>query len=202
MSEERKEKLEEISFEAPDPLGARAEELRHVGWAIDASVRYHERRQAFYERTDSLVNALNLIIGSGAVLAIIQSAPSWVVVVSSATVAILSLINLTMRSSAMASLHAQLKQRYIGVLIRLEKLEGPKVSEESFRKELRRLREARLLIEVEEPTIFRVVHVLAHNELLMAQGYDNSHMWHVPWYKALSANWIRWDTSKLAKRSK
>jgi hypothetical protein len=202
VSEDQDEQLEESSLGASIPLEARAEELRHVVWAIDASVRYHERRQAFYERADSLVNALNLIIGSGAVLAIIQSAPNWVVVVSSATVAILSLINITMRSSAMASLHAQLKQRYIGLLIRLEKLDGPKVSEESFRKELRKLREARLLIEVEEPTIFRVVHVMAHNELLMAQGYDDADMWHVPWYKALSANWVRWDTSKLSKRSK
>lgn len=183
-------------------MKVRAEELRHVAWAIDASVRYHERRQAFYERSDSLVNALNLIVGSGAVLAIIQSAPSWVVVVSSAMVAILSLINITMRSSAMASLHAQLKQRYIGLLIRLEKLDEPTISEEPFRDELRKLREARLLIEGEEPTIFRVVHVMAHNELLMAKGYDDTDMWHVPWYKALSANWIRWDTSKLSKRSK
>lgn len=196
MSEDQKAIAEES-----DPVNARAEELRHMVWAIDASVRYHERRQAFYERVDALVNALNLIVGSAAVLAVIQSAPSWVVVTSSATVAILSLINITMRSSAMASLHAQLKQRYIGVLIRLDKLNRPKVSEESFRKELRKLREERLLIEVDEPTIYRIVHVMAHNELLMAEGYGNADMWHVPFYKALSANWIRWESSKLCKNA-
>lgn len=199
-----------MNEDAPDSVGAvsavtsagvvREDLLRQVTWGVDASVRYHERRQAFYERADSLVNALNLIIGSGAVLAIVKSAPDWIIVLSSALVAVLSLINITMRSSAMASLHAQLKQRFIGLLIRLEQLEDFSGSDELFKKQLRKVREARLLIEVEEPTIYRVVHVMANNEIMMAHGYDESEMWQIPRFKALTANWIRWESSKLKRR--
>ena len=169
-----------------------------LAWGVETSVRYHERRQAYYEGADAFVNAVNLIAGSGAVLAIAKSAPAQVIVWLTAAVAILSFINLTMRSSHMAAVHSQMKQRFVELLKRIRRLDP---EAKTFSKKLGLLEQRRLSIEMEEPTIYRVVSVLAHNELAFANGYGDEVLWHVPWYKHLTAHFIRWEPTGLVTRA-
>lgn len=169
-----------------------------LAWGVETSVRYHERRQAYYERSDAFVNAVNLIAGSGAVLAIAKNAPSQVVVWLSAVVAVLSFVNLTMRSSHMAAQHAQLKQRFVDLLKRIKRLDP---DAENFKDSLSKLEQRKLSIEMDEPPIFRLVHILANNELAFANGHGDEQLWHIPLHKRLTANFIRWEPTGLVTRA-
>lgn len=167
-------------------------------WGVSRSIRYHERREAFFESADAIVNVLNLLSGSAAVVGLLRAWSGTFLLVPAALVAFISFINLTMRSSQMASLHAGLKQRFVDLLRQI--IESPSINADH----LRHFKAARLAIEKDEPTIYRVVDCLAYNEMLCAEGYslaendDCKYFIEIPAYMRLSANLIRWDTSRLS----
>lgn len=185
--------------DAPVDIAAQDDDPMYpLAWGVETSIRYHERRQAYYERTDAFVNAANLIAGSGAVLAIARNAPSQTVIWLSAIVAALSLLNLTMRSSHMAAQHARLKQRFVELIKSLKRLD-PEAA--NFKESLSKLEQRRLSIEMDEPTIYRGVAILADNELAFAHGHGDEYLWHIPWYKQLTAHFIRWEPTGFVKRA-
>lgn len=187
------------SDEAPVGTTAQDDPTHSLAWGVETSVRYHERRQAYYERADAIVNSVNLIAGSGAVLAIAKDAPNPIVVWLAAVVAVISLVNLTMRSSHMAAQHAGLKQRFVDLLKRIKRLE-PEAP--CFKKRLMAIEQRRLSLEMEEPTVYRIVCVLAHNELAFAHDYGDEALWHIPWHKQLTAHFVRWEPTSLRTRAK
>lgn len=170
-------------------------QVKDLTFNIERSIRYHSRRQAFFETFDTVVNTTNLILGSSAVAGLVTDRlEDWFVGVLSAGVAIVSFINIAMRSSAKSSLHAQLQQRYIDLLKLILRLDP---TNETCGPGLKRCIEKRLDIERDEPPIYRVVDILAHNDQVRAQGGPDTHIWRVPAFKAATANFWHYETDSL-----
>jgi len=170
-------------------------QIKDLMFNIERSIRYHSRRQAFFEMFDAVVNTSNLILGSGAVLALISDrVENWVLGILSAIVAIVSFVNLTMRSAERSALHSQLKQRFMGLLKRIKRLDHNASDCAAL---LRKCEEKRLDIEREEPPIYRMVDILAHNEQCRAQGEKDDCIYYVHPLKVLTANLWRYETDDL-----
>jgi hypothetical protein len=129
------------------------DERYNLVFDVERSIRYHERRRAFYQSVDTSVNALNLISGTAAVasLTALKFIGPVLPTVAGSLVAVLSYINLTMQSTTMASLHSQLRQRYIELRLRIEDDADGAIKE---------LVKARLMIEKDEPTMYRMLDLI------------------------------------------
>ena len=171
-----------------------AKKLKDFSFQVERSIRYHARRQAFYESFDTIVNALNLILGSGAVISLISDQfEDWFAGVLAALVAIVSFINLAMRSAEKGSLHSQLKQRHNDLLKRVRKLDPAALN---FDRAYSRCEDQLLDIERDEPPINRLVDLMSHNELALSQGAGNDYIYYVPPFKAFTANLWRYEVSQ------
>lgn len=167
--------------------------LHDLVFCTERSIRYHDRRRGFYETTDDLSSWLSLVSGSGAVAALIStSLPDWLAIVFGGLVALIGLHTAVARPASMAALHAQLKQRFVDLRIKLAKAVEPEADE------LRALEVERLEIEREEPPIYRALDLVCHNELALAQGVkDPMHVYRLPFVMRVSAGVWRWDTNKV-----
>ncbi len=160
-------------------------ELNHHNllFGIRRSVRYHSRRQRFYEQLHARTTFINLLLGS-ATIAIFTNAlpvawPLWAKLAPAAIVTILSAADLVIGTMQKAWRHADLCRQFI-------ELEKMLVNEDTDIAEVTR---QRLAIEATEPPVLRVLDTLCHNELLRAMGYEKSQYIKVSWWQRLTANW-------------
>jgi hypothetical protein len=161
----------------PDEIAERDELLFNVR----RSVRYHDRRTAFFEFLHRLTNFLTILL-AGAVLSELLGSPSRPILQALAgIVALLSAADLVIGFARGADTHRSLKRRFI-------QLENLLHTGETTKK----LQQERLSIEAEETPIYRVLDVLCHNELCTAMGKDARHIYKVPRLKRWTANWLRW----------
>lgn len=179
-------------------------DLHGLRFGIDRSVRYHERRLNFFRRTDFLVNTLSLIGSSAAVTSLLATEPGLpLLMILASLVAVLSYINLTMRSAEMAALHANLRQRFFVLQISLLDIANPEAPTAEDRLLLKRVLRERLLIEKDEPPPFRILDLMCHNELCLAEGTDPDdaegckHLYRIPWYRSLTANVLRGESNHV-----
>jgi hypothetical protein len=163
-------------IDEPDDVAERGELLFNVR----RSVRYHDRRTAFFEFLHRLTNFLTILL-AGAVLSEILGSPSRPILQALAgLVALLSAADLVIGFARGADMHRSLKRRFI-------QLENSLHTDETTRK----LQQERLSIEAEEPPIYRVLDVLCHNELCTATGKDGKYK--VPRLKRWTANLLHWS---------
>lgn len=182
----------DVSATAPEDLSTKS---KHFKFAIELSSRYHARRQAFFESFDRVVNTLNLIFASGAVASLASGYfGKFGNGVLAALVAVLSFINLTMRSSEMATRHARLRERYGDLLKRVLKLD---ITDEGCGPKMKRCEEIRLDIEQDEPPANNLVVLLAHNELVLAQGDAEENLYYINRWKTFTANFWRYETNSI-----
>lgn len=179
-------------------------EFHGLKFGIDRSVRYHERRLNFFRRTDFLVNTLSLIGSSAAVTSLLAWDPGLpLLMVFASLVAVLSYINLIMRSAEMAALHANLRQRFFVLQISLLEISSEETPTAEDRKLIKSIHRERLLIEKDEPPPFRILDLMCHNELCLAQGANPDdpgicdHLYHIPWYRSLTANVLRGESNHV-----
>ncbi|MBV4551737.1 hypothetical protein HU742_011375 [Pseudomonas sp. SWRI102] len=131
-------------------------------FSVRRSIRYHQRRRAFYDRLDKTSNMLSLIFGSVAIYGVLQENAKTVALVASATVTVVSSINLVIGSAQRGRDHTDLMRKYV----ELEKRMLGKASEELYLE----VATARLSIEAEEPPVMHVLNAMCHNELMRAMG--------------------------------
>lgn len=176
-------------------LAKREDDLFALRFPSEKSVRYHEMRQSFYDRVDRSLKLLTLLLGSAAVLALLKKWDQGIPLYCSAVASGLSLLNLIWRASELSTRHAQLKQKFISLLIALKKLD---VSSSTFDQDLKALSIERLTIEKDEPPKFCYVDIKAHNETCRAMG--NSELWDLGWRRSLFANWVRGVPSAATRK--
>lgn len=137
---------------------------------VRRSVRYHNRRRAFFERLGHIKDAMSVIFGSAVIYGVLKEAElQGLAVLSAVLVTILSGVDLVIGSSRMANLHHDLARRFIVLEKSLSMVEAEDVTSEDVHK----WTGSRLDIEAEEPPIFRVLDAMCHNELLRAEGYKS-----------------------------
>lgn len=171
------------------------DEFEDLLWRIERSIRYHERRQGFFEQSDRVISALSLLLSSGAFIALMKEIPATIAGVALVLLSILAYMHMVMQCANTAAKHSALKHRFVHLIPKIQGLET------GDRNGLRLITKEVLEIESDEPTPFRVVDLLSHNELLLAKGLNQDDFFVIPWHKRVLANWLRWETNSIRSRA-
>lgn len=157
------------------------ESERHkLMFGVRRSIRYHSRRQGFFERLHIVTSFIALMFSSAATVALFGDdalgVAKWLAFIVTAAAA----VDLVIGTAGKASTHAVLARRFIQLEMRL--LDA--TSEE----DLTAAQRERLAIESDEPPVMHVVDMICHNEMLREMGYDQSHYAGIRWWHRLTAN--------------
>jgi len=158
-------------------------------FSVCRSIRYHQRRRGFYDRLDKTSNMLSLILGSATIYGVLQENAKNVALIASATVTVVSSINLVVSSAQRGRDHTDFMRKYV----ELEKRMLGEPSEEL----LLEVSTARLTIEAEEPPVLHVLNSICHNDMLRARGYAKKHFLKIGWFQALLAQIIDINVSGI-----
>lgn len=161
-------------------MGAKTADLADRWWAtlfsVRRSIRYHQRRRAFYDRLDQLSNMLSLIFGSAAIYGVLEDNAKNVALLASATVTVVSSINLVVGSAQRGRAHADLMRKYV-------ELEKRMLGHETEER-LLEIDAGRLSIEAEEPPVMHVLNAICHNETMRAMGYKKKDLPEIGWFQS------------------
>lgn len=160
-------------------------------FGVRRSIRYHSRRQAFYESVDRWTSFFLLLLGSGSVALAIQGSDSGMILVGT-FVALLSGLKLVFAFGLKASRHAQ----FVRDFTRLEQ----QLCKDDSVETVSAVTQERLAIEATEPPVKRVLDVICHNELLRAMGIeDPKQRVQLNWFQYFTANLFNFGERNLAK---
>jgi hypothetical protein len=175
----------------PDPC-------KKLKWGAERSVRYHMRRQGFFERWHQFNAFMTLMSGSAGFALIALGAGTGPAMLLTAVVAVISALDLLGAPSTRARLHHDLRRRFTELLIAANECDGSA-------KKVTRLDGVRKRIENDEPPVFRALDILAHNDLCAARGIDPSKpnaFYSLPTYMRLTAQIVRWDSAGAMMKMK
>lgn len=148
-------------------------------FGVRRSIRYHQRRRAFFDRLDQFSNMLSVIFGSAAIYGILERDYQAMALIASALVTILASINLVIGSAQRARAHSDFARRYVD----LEKRMLGQADEQT----LLQVSGERLSIEAEEPPVLHVLNSICHNETMRAMGYKKEDLAKIGWLQRLVA---------------
>lgn len=151
--------------------------LDELRFNVARSVRYHDKRRAFYESMGKGLQLVSLLGSSAAVIALLKDLNTdSAALVFSAVAASTGLLNLVIGTSGKLEVYTKLKNRFLDLQARVEAVQEPTEAV------LSKLIEDRYQIEKEEPGISVWINKICYNETIDALGYDASEKRPVPWY--------------------
>lgn len=156
---------------------------------VRRSIRYHDRRRAFYERMHQITGVLTILLAGGVLFELAGSGETvWWLKLLGLIAAVFSAIDIIIGYARQANRHADLRKRFSALEIAVNTGE----------KSVADYTNDRLLIEQDEPPVYRALDLLCQNEQLVAQGYsradpvDKGYFSDLKWYEALTAHLYRW----------
>jgi hypothetical protein len=158
---------------------------------VRRSIRYHDRRVAFYERFHQITSLLTILMAGSVLFDLARpgETPGWLMTVA-VVAALLAAFDMVVGYSRRATLHSQLRERF--ARLEIEIVIGPKDGD-VWSKYVHE----RLLIEKDEPTPYHVVDALCRNEVLVAQGFtkkkDSDQFVQTKWYQRWTAHLFHWQ---------
>ncbi|MGH1593453.1 hypothetical protein ACRBEJ_05375 [Yersinia proxima] len=160
---------------------------------VRRSVRYHNRRRAWFDRLDQTTNVLSLIFGSAAIYGVLSQANTNLAVLSAAIVTVFSAINLVVGSSQRARAHFDFSRKYFELEQKMILVSD--VSKES----LQAITAERLSIEKDEPPVLRVLDSICYNEQILSMDYPIDQMVVVGFWQRLLSPVMDFHASKLRR---
>lgn len=162
---------------------------------IRRSVRYHDRRRAFYEQLHHVTSLMTILMAGSVLFDLGKSGQtaSWLMVLS-VVAALLAAADMVIGYSRRATVHAGLRGRFADLEIAM--LCGGKTDAEweGYQRD-------RLLIEKDEPAVYKVLDLLCRNELLVAEGFTlqqhASQFARINWWQKLTSQLYRWDSWQM-----
>ena|SRR6266508_3456665 len=145
------------------------DDLHELLFGVRRSIRYHVKRQQFFDRLNGLTSFFNVIFGSAAVVALIKTNIEYVGVPAAALVTVLSSIDLVVGYSRKARVHERLACKFID----LDKEIISRNNIDLTESELAKFSAERLDIEADEPPVKVVLDSICHNEMCRAEGYKD-----------------------------
>lgn len=153
-------------------------------FSIRRSIRYHDRRRAFFERMHQVTGALTILLAGSVIFeAAGENAPFWLQLIGVGA-AILAAFDMVVGYAKHASQHDDLKRRFID-------LEREMLSCDPGTCQFGVFQAMRLEIEREEPPVYRALDLLCHNELMAAEGI-NRQPFKVSKFEALTSHILHW----------
>ena len=160
-------------------------------FGVRRSVRYHSRRQAFFEGVDRWTSFALLLLGAGSVALVLRGIDG-VAVLAGCSVAVLSGLKLVFAFGLRAGQHAQFVRDFVSIEKKLVADPSPETVQEA--------QSNRLDVEATEPPVMRVLDALCHNELLRAMGItDPDEQVPISRLQRLTANLVSWGEHSIAK---
>ena len=160
-------------------------------FSVRRSIRYHSKRQGFYEGLDRLTNFMLLLLGSGIVATVVEGHEAWTLAVGFAVAGIAGL-KLVYALGDNAARHARF-------VLEFSYLEHRLVEDDSD-ETVAAVNRDRLIIESSEPPVMRVLDTICHNDLLVAMDLDDeAQRVRLTWFQRLTAHLFRHGNLRLAK---
>lgn len=150
---------------------------------VRRSIRYHDRRRAFYEQLHHLTSLLTILMAGSVLFDLAKKGETaeWLIWVSAAA-AMLAAIDMVIGYATHAGLHGSLRERFANLEIDMVSGSDDGDCWLDYQKE-------RLFIEKDEPAIYQVLDGLCRNELLTAEGFSKKD---APKEFFKSRFWQRW----------
>jgi hypothetical protein len=153
---------------------------------VQHSIRYHDRRRAFFGGWHHLTLLLAVLV-SGAV---VFGGGSFLLPVFAVLSALFAILDAVIGFSDLKNLHANLRRRFADLEIDMLRTD---VTAEAVRGH----KKARLAIEIEEPPVYRALDLLCRNDLLVSKGltrreYPGDFTNLTAWQK-WTCQFYRWD---------
>jgi len=182
-------KKEPVTAPASAATGAEVDEAasdrqarENLLFDIRRSIRYHERRTAFFERMHRVTDLITILL-AGVVLSELLGSPSRLILqILAGLGALLSASDLVIGYGRRADGHRRLKRQFIFL-----------EADVSSGKELNTVARQRLNIEADEPPAYRALDVLCHNQLCRAFGKPRCELYRVPWWMRWTAHLLHWS---------
>lgn len=165
------------------------DEWYKLEFGVRRSVRYNLRRRAFFEFWHRVTSASAVLFGSATLTSLFANLPAHWTAAAAGVVTLLGGIDLVIGLAARAWTHADIARRFI-------ELEKQMVTAPRSDAELRRLINARLDIERDEPPVLGVLNVICHNDLLRAQGMY-SQIVPVTWFQRRLAHFVDFKLDRM-----
>ena len=162
-------------------------------FGVRRSVRYHIRRQRFFDRLERIGALASLAAGSSTVVALLASVDERLVLAAAAATAAAGASAVIFTPGLRARQHNDLAREFIS--LEQDRVRAGEVTPER----LAELMARRLKIEAAEPPILRVLDAMCHNELLTAQGGDEGQRASVTRLQRWLANWADFRADRLRK---
>lgn len=160
---------------------------------VRRSVRYHNRRRAWFDRLDQATNVLSLVFGSTAIYGVLSQANANLALLSAAIVTAFSAVNLVVGSSQRARAHFDFARKFFELEQKM--ILVAEISKES----LRAITAERLSIEKDEPPVLRVLDSICYNEQILSMDYSTDQMVVVGFWQRLLSPIMDFQASKLRK---
>lgn len=154
---------------------------------VRRSVRYHDRRRAFYELLHQLTSLMTILMAGSVLFDLAKSGQTaWWMTALSVAAALLAAADMVVGYSRRANLHSGLRSKFADLEIAMLQSSNTDAAWQEHQY-------ARLLIEKDEPAVYVILDVLCHNELLVAEGFSRQK---TPGEFA-KINWLQRATSQL-----
>lgn len=170
----------------------------HYGLLFDVrrSIRYHDRRRLFCLQLHHITSLLTILMAGSVLFDLAKGGETaiWLIVISTIT-ALLAALDMVIGYSTYASLHSNLRERFTTLEIDMVTGNADPDTWMDYQKR-------RLLIEKDEPAVYKVLDLLCRNELLEAEGFTrtqhalyffNARFWHI-WTSQL----LHWENIKTS----
>lgn len=166
-------------------LDSNIEQARYdLLFGVRRSVRYHNRRERFFDRLNKVSTFLSALAGTATIAAVLAKAGPGLTITFALAVAVFSIIDLVVGTAQQARLHNDLARRFFGLekgIITCKDLSEEMVADFTAQ---------RLDIEANEPPPLKVLDSICHNELLRAMGEDESCYVKIEWYQRWFSQFI------------
>lgn len=164
-------------------------EFDRLLFPVRRSVRYHDLRKQHFERINNLVMFAAFLLSTGTVATLIEELGVSLIVqlLLPLLAAVLLGISLVSRVSAKASIHNDLKRRFITLEQAIvKKTDNWKASD------ILEWTGVRLAIEADELPVKRILDVICHNDVMRADGYEETHpdWWRVGFFQRIFSQYF------------
>ena len=168
-------------------------------FGVRKSVRYHQRRRAFFEWIHTSTSALQMIAGSSAIVSWVSKCEELGIGLA-AVAALLAAFDVVVGTSRRSTAHASLSQRFV----QLEREMVPFEHDRQIPTEIATgFRQRRLEIEESEPPKLRVIDILCHNELVAGvQMYHHWSSYPVCWARRVVGQFVDIEVEKILANPK
>lgn len=165
-------------------------------FGVRRSIRYHLRRERFFDRQHKIYTSLSALSGSATIITLLSTAGDFWPALFAASVAVFSVIDLVFGIPQAAKVHHD----FAGKFFNLEKaIIGTK---DICDDKLTEFKTMRLDIEIEEPPPLHILNTMCHNELLRAMGYkDKSKYVTINWIQRLLSQFMDFQEYKINSTS-